>query len=176
MVRDDRPRRRDVSAARRRVYKDHWNAAKQNGSTVLARGLLDKAIGAYLKGFEADWRDAYPGVNAVTLMEVKEPPDPRREQLVPVVAYAVQRRIERGDPDYWDYATRLELAVLGRDEQAAADSLAAALAAVREVWEPETTANNLRLIREARADRGERVEWADEAEQLLLQRAQKSSS
>jgi len=115
-------------------------------------------------------------VNAVTLMEVKEPPDPRREQLVPVVAYAVQRRIERGDPDYWDYATRLELAVLGRDEQAAADSLAAALAAVREVWEPETTANNLRLIREARADRGERVEWADEAEQLLLQRAQKSSS
>jgi uncharacterized protein DUF4071 len=158
-----------------RVYKDQWNAAQQNGSTVLARGLLDKAIGAYLKGFEADWRDAYPGVNAVTLMEVKEPPDPRREQLVPVVAYGVQRRIERGDPDYWDYATRLELAVLGKDEQAAAESLAAALAAVREAWEAETTANNLRLIREARANRGESVEWADEAEQLLLQRAQKKS-
>jgi hypothetical protein len=158
-----------------RVYKDQWDAARKNGSAVLARGLLDKAIGAYLKGFEADWRDAYPGVNAVTLMEIKDPPDPRREQLVPVVAYAVQRRIERGDPDYWDYATRLELAVLAKDEQAGAESLAAALAAVREEWEPETTANNLRLIRNARHDRGEQVTWADEAEQLLLQRAQKTS-
>jgi hypothetical protein len=45
---------------------------------VLARGILDRAIGACLKGSEADWRDAYPGVNAVMLMELKEPPDPRR--------------------------------------------------------------------------------------------------
>jgi MAP3K TRAFs-binding domain len=154
-----------------RVYKDQWSAAKASGSAVLARGLLEKAIAAYLKGFEADWRDAYPGVNAVTLMEVREPPDPRREKLVPVVAYAVERRVERGDPDYWDYATRLELAVLGKDEETATEALAAALAAVREIWEPETTANNLRLIREARAERGDRVAWADDAEQVLLQRA-----
>ena len=33
--------------------------------------------------------------------------------------------------------------------------LAAALAAVREVWEPETTALNLGFIREARARRGQ---------------------
>jgi len=25
---------------------------------MLARGILDKAIGAYLSGFEAGWRDA----------------------------------------------------------------------------------------------------------------------
>jgi hypothetical protein len=154
-----------------RVYKDQWSAAKAAGSAVLARGLLEKAIAAYLKGFEADWRDAYPGVNAVTLMELRDPPDPRREQLVQIVAYAVERRIARGDPDFWDHATRLELAVLAGDETAGADSLAAALASVREVWEPETTANNLRMIREARKDRGERVAWADEAEQLLLQRS-----
>jgi MAP3K TRAFs-binding domain len=154
-----------------RVYKDQWSAAKASGSAVLARGLLEKAIAAYLKGFEADWRDAYPGVNAVTLMEVREPPDPRREKLVPVVAYAVERRVERGDPDYWDHATRLELAVLGKDEETAAEALAAALAAVREIWEPETTANNLRLIREARAERGDRVAWADEVERALLQPA-----
>src|SRR5262249_19701566 len=57
-----------------RVYKDRWEAAAKAGHAFLARGLLDKAIEAYLKGFEADWRDAYPGVNAVTLMELKEPP------------------------------------------------------------------------------------------------------
>lgn len=69
-----------------RVYKDRWDAAAKAGNSFLARGLLEKAIGAYLKGFEADWRDAFPGVNAVTLMELKEPPDPRRERIVPVVA------------------------------------------------------------------------------------------
>ena len=38
-----------------------------------ARGDLKQAIDAYRRGFEADWRDAYPGVNAVTLMEILEP-------------------------------------------------------------------------------------------------------
>jgi hypothetical protein len=138
---------------------------------MLARGLLDRAIGAYLKGFETDWRDAYPGVNAVTLMELKEPPDPRRATLVPVVRYAVERRIAAGKPDYWDHATLLELAVLGRDESGAVAALADALANVRESWEPETTARNLRLIREARERRNEHLPWAREAEDALERRA-----
>ncbi len=150
-----------------RVYKDRWEAAARDGKTSQARGLLDKAIDAYLKGFEADWRDAYPGVNAVTLMELKEPPDPCRTSLVPVVAYAVQRRIAAGNPDYWDHATRLELAVLARDEATATAALAAALAVAREVWEPETTARNLRLIREARERRGDPVPWAPSLESEL---------
>jgi tetratricopeptide (TPR) repeat protein len=151
-----------------RVYKDRWEAAAKAGQSMLARGLLDKAIGAYLKGFEADWRDAYPGVNAVTLMELKDPPDPRRGALIPVVRYAVDRRIAAGKPDYWDHATLLELAVLGNDEAGAAAALAAALAAVREPWEPETTARNLGLIREARQRRNEQVPWAAEIEDALV--------
>jgi tetratricopeptide (TPR) repeat protein len=150
-----------------RVYKDRWEAALKSGDKFLARGLLDKAIEAYLRGFEADWRDAYPGVNAVTLMELKEPPDPRREQLIPVVAYAVERRIATGKPDYWDYATRLELAVLAEDEQKATDALADALANIREKWEPETTARNLRLIREARERRHQTLSWANDIEDEL---------
>lgn len=150
-----------------RVYKDRWEAAAKAGKSMQARGLLDKAIDAYRKGFEADWRDAYPGINAVTLMELKEPPDPRRLEILPVVAYAVERKIAAGKPDYWDYATRLELAVLGKDEEKAAQALGDALAVVREVWEPETTVRNLRLIREAREKRGEDVPWAKEAEDEL---------
>jgi len=154
-----------------RVYKDRWEAALKAGEKALARGLLDKAIDAYLKGFEADWRDAYPGVNAVTLMEMKDPPDPRRERLIPVVTYAVERRIASGKPDYWDHATLLELAVLAKDQQKAESSLSDALAAVRESWEPETTARNLRLIREARERRNERIEWAEEIESELARRS-----
>ena len=54
-----------------RVYKDRW-AAEANKSRACAR-YLRQAIEAYRGGFEADWRDAYPGVNAVTLMEISSP-------------------------------------------------------------------------------------------------------
>jgi tetratricopeptide (TPR) repeat protein len=154
-----------------RVYKDRWEATLKAGDEFLADGLLDQAIDAYRKGFEADWRDAYPGVNAVTLMELKEPPDPQRIQLIPVVVYAVDRRIAAGKPDYWDYATRLELAVLGKDEQAAKAALRAALPLIREVWEPETTLRNLRLIHEARERRNETVAWGQPLEAALAARA-----
>jgi tetratricopeptide (TPR) repeat protein len=143
-----------------RVYKDRWDRAVRAGDAVRARGLLDEAIEAYLKGFETDWRDAYPGINAVTLMELRDPPDPRRGQLIPVVSYAAERRLASGEADYWDYATRLELAVLAKDEAAAGAALARALAAIREHWEPESTAGNLKMIREARDRRGDAVPWA----------------
>lgn len=154
-----------------RVYKDRWEKALQRSEVLLARGLLDRAIEAYLRGFEADWRDAYPGINAVTLMELREPPDPRRKELLPVVRYSVERRLATGQPDFWDHATRVELAVLAKDESAATTAVGDALAAVREKWEPETTARNLRLIREARDRRGEVVPWAQEIEVALAQRS-----
>ena len=122
-----------------RIYKDKWEVAYKNGDEILASGLLDQAIEAYLKGFEADWRDAYPGINAVTLMAIKELPDPRRTQIIPVVEYAIERRIATSKPDYWDYATLLELAVLSKDKQKAMKSLSNALALLRESWEAETT-------------------------------------
>jgi tetratricopeptide (TPR) repeat protein len=154
-----------------RVYKDRWEAASARGEAFLSRGLLEKAIAAYVKGFEADWRDAYPGINAVTLMELTDPPDPRRTALIPVVRYAVERRIAAGKPDYWDYATLLELAVLGAEEAAAASALGSALANVREPWEPESTARNVRLIRESRERRREPVGWALEVEAELLRKS-----
>lgn len=156
-----------------RVYKDRWEQAEKSGEKILAKSLLNKAINAYLKGFEADWRDAYPGINAITLMELKEPPDPRREKLIPVVTYAVERRVEAGKPDYWDHATLLELAVLAKNEDAALKTLGDSLASIREVWEPETTARNLRLIREAREKRDEKIQWAEEIEKELDKRTKK---
>lgn len=154
-----------------RVYKDRWDAAVAAGENLAARGWLKRAIDTYLQGFEADWRDAYPGVNAVTLMELQEPPDPRRLDLIPVVRYAVVRRVATGRPDYWDHATLLELAVLAADENGASLALCDALAAVREIWEPETTMHNLKLIREARVRRGVAVPWAQDIETELKKRA-----
>ncbi len=143
-----------------RIYKDRFDRARKTGSVFVARGELEKAIDTYLKGFETDWRDAYPGVNAVTLMELREPPDPRQKELIPVVTYAVKRKMAAGKPDYWDFATLLELGVLSRDDASVLDALSAALGHKREAWEPETTLNNVRMIAEARQSRGEIIpEW-----------------
>ncbi|MDH5298489.1 MAG: DUF4071 domain-containing protein [Desulfobulbaceae bacterium] len=154
-----------------RIYKDQWQAALQNNETALAAGHLDKAIDAYRRGFETDWRDAYPGVNLVTLLTVRNPDDPELPRLLPVVRYGVERKIAAGVPDYWDHATLLELAVLTGDEADAGTALAASLAVVREPWEPETTARNLALIRTAREARGEAPPWARKAEETLRRRA-----
>lgn len=154
-----------------RVYKDRWEQAVKEGDKLVARSLLEKAINTYLRGFEADWRDAYPGINAVTLMELRDPPDPRRDKILPVVSYAVEQKIAKGKPDYWDYATLLELAVLAKDEERATQSAGDALAAVRESWEPETTLRNLRLISQARAGRNESVPWAKDIEDALEKKA-----
>jgi len=150
-----------------RVYKDQWLKASADQSPA-SGGFLQKAIGAYLQGFESDWRDAYPGINAITLMECLEPPDPRRNELIPVVAYSVKRRLASKNPDYWDYATELEIAVLSEKIDDARNALGMAIAAVREPWEPETTANNLRMIREARERRGVNCEWVKDIEISLM--------
>ena len=156
-----------------RVYKDLWLDAETAGKRPLARGHLDRAIEAYLAGFEADWRDAYPGVNAVTLLEVRgdEASLEHQREILPIVHYAVKQRMKSEAPDYWDHATLLELAVLANDEAEAATHLARALAAVRERWEPETTATNVRIIRDARAGRGLDVDWLEEVLAALDEQA-----
>jgi MAP3K TRAFs-binding domain len=154
-----------------RVYKDRWEAERE-GSVLRAEGHLDQAIDAYRRGFEADWRDAYPGVNAVTLMEIRDPGGSVQQELLPVVRYANRRRVDGRGADYWDYATRLELGVVARDRNDAMAGARAALAVVRAPWEPESTAFNLSLIRESRAERGETVGWADELERELVRVAQ----
>jgi hypothetical protein len=151
-----------------RVYKDRWADAARQGKPSAA-GFLDRAIDAYVRGFEADWRDAYPGVNAVTLLDIRgdEPSLERKRNMLPVVRFAVAQRLKSSKPDYWDHATLLELAVLEGSEADARKHLADALACVREPFEPETTANNLSLIRGARQKRGRAEPWLDEVIQAL---------
>lgn len=153
-----------------RVYKDRWEKAVEKEDDFLAPALLDKAIDTYLRGFEADWRDAYPGVNAVTLMELKNPPDPRIKKILPVVAYSAEQNLMKGIADYWDFATLLELAVLDNNKNLAKEFTGKCLANIREVWEPKTTARNLRLIRQAREARNEEWAWIKEIEDVLLER------
>jgi hypothetical protein len=154
-----------------RIYKDRWDLAKKEGLPE-ARALLKSAVDTYLAGFEADWRDAYPGVNAVTLMEMMPKPDPRQVEILPVVRYSAARKAAKA-PDYWDHATLLELAVLARDADAADEKLGEALAVARAAWELQTTARNLGLIREMRQARGEETAWIKQLEDTLNERGRR---
>jgi tetratricopeptide (TPR) repeat protein len=152
-----------------RIYKDRWDLARKE-SRPEARSLLRRAIDTYLDGFQADWRDAYPGVNAVSLMEMQDKRDPRQAQVLPVVRYSATRKKEKA-ADYWDYATLLELAVLANDRDDSEEQLGEAIAVARAAWEVESTARNLGLIRKARLDRGEDPGWIEELEAELLRAA-----
>lgn len=156
-----------------RVYKDRWLKAVEADDPFTAEGELDKAIETYRKGFEADWRDAYPGINAVTLMEIKEPPDEARLDILPVVRYAALRRAESPSADYFDFATLLEIDVLTKNEDEGKKMAGKALSAIRATWEPETTLKNLRMIREARKRRGEdEPPWIGQVMQALEKKSQ----
>jgi len=145
-----------------RVYKSQWAKAGEARDETNARRFLLQAVDAYVRGFEADWRDVYPGVNALTLLDIQGGTSAlaTKNRLLPVVRYAVEQRL-RGTPDYWDQATMLELAVLADDREAAFDALDALLVVEPESWQPTSTAGNLRMNRDARRGRGQHSDWLE---------------
>ena len=157
-----------------RIHKDLWDSVRHSDERT-ARGYLKQAIDAYRRGFEADLRDAFPGINAATLLDVlgSDQAKADRDKLLPVVRFAVEQRLRAKEPDYWDYATMLEIAVLGSDRNLASECLDSALARVKETWMPETTSRNLCLIREFRAVRKEDVAWLDDIIAALDKKAGK---
>jgi MAP3K TRAFs-binding domain len=144
-----------------RIYKSQWMAAMSAHDLPKAREFLVKAVRAYTRGFETDWRDVYPGINAITLLEVQggEKALRQKERLLPVVRFAAEQRLGGANPTYWDHATILELAVLASDVEKALDVLDDVVATYTESFQPETTAGNLRIIDEGRRRRGMSTEW-----------------
>jgi hypothetical protein len=105
------------------------------------------------------------------LLDIEGSPESekRKRTLLPLVRFAVAQRIATSQPDYWDYATLLELEVIAGNEEEARKRLPEALAHVREHWEPETTAANLGYILDARVARGGEWGWVSEIIHSLKQ-------
>ena len=152
-----------------RVYKDRWETARSHGHHTLASALLTKAIDSYVRGFEADWRDHYPGINAVELMWVRDPTDEQINRLLPVVRYSAERAAASGVPTYWEYATLLEIAVLERNHAEAEKWLGAALAATPTPMEIDTTLQSLTRIRKATKHPRAQTIWLNDIEHQLTQ-------
>jgi hypothetical protein len=113
-----------------------------------AADALDEAIDAYARGFNADPRDFYPGVNLVTLLACRQTPEDLShiEELLPVVSFAVGRKGGLRTKDYWVLATVLEVAAIAGDESRGRRALSAMLDTEPAEWMRDTTVDNLQLI------------------------------
>ncbi len=129
-----------------RVYKDRYKAAEAGDSAK--QGYLDKAIKAYIKGFEAEPMDYYPGVNAITLLLLKNTPESKAEidRLLPLVMFSVLRKGGAESSDYWTLATVLELAFVSNNRDLVNKVLPRLLATDAQGWMFKTTLGNLKLI------------------------------
>lgn len=154
-----------------RVHKDRYKEEKEKGS-IIASAALNDAISAYIKGFESDPRDYYPGVNAITLLIEKGDAKALKEadRLAPLVSFAVVRRGGANSSNYWDLATVLELACMVNDWSAARRVLPKTLSVVKESWMLKTTMNNLSMLKQARARQGKSSSELDEIIEHLQQR------
>ncbi len=141
-----------------RVYKDRW---KNETNSIQKESWLRKAIETYVKGYETDIRDAYPGINAVTLMSLLDETDPRLDMLLSVVFFAVQQRLNQKTPDYWDYATLMELEVIAHNQKGAKEALLKALPLATEDWMKETTQATMIMLRDKWKAQGEDIVWLD---------------
>ena len=140
-----------------RVYKDYWQENISN--ETLSKEYLQKAINIYLDGFKFNLKDAYPGINALTLMDIAQ--DDRFDSIYPSVLFAVKQKM-KDSTDYWDYATLLELYILKNDKLNANDILSEVTIHIREDWEVKTTINNLKIILNRRNKNGEDIRWIED--------------
>ena len=145
-----------------RIHKDIYKEAAQTGR-ITAAAALDNAIDAYTKGFEADPRDYYPGVNAINLLMQKDDTEALKKvvRLLPLVSFAVERRGGASSGNYWDLATDLELACIGEDWATANRILPKVILAATNSFETATTLGNLRLLKKARERTGREVAKLD---------------
>jgi hypothetical protein len=138
------------------IYKRQFEEFVAAGDDRAAAASLDAGIAAYKAGLEADPRDAYPGINLLTLLLRRGAPGDQQTvaEVAPVVAFAVARRGAIGSGDYWDVATVLELAVIQADWSTAERALGRIALLRTEPWMLETTAENLEILGEALARHG----------------------
>ena len=139
-----------------RIYKDLWQEAKKRDD-LSADGFLEQAIETYIRGFEVEPLDYYPGINALTLLVAKGGNEAMAQhaQLAPLVTFAAVRKGGEKASDYWTLATMIELGCHSRDVTLAMRCLPRAVAFVQkssEAWMLKTTRDNLQLIAERFGD------------------------
>ncbi len=143
-----------------RIFKDRWEqSVGQIGRAVAAPAWLDRAIDAYERGFETDWRAHYPGINAVHLMWIRNRADKRWEELLHVVRFSAMRAVRSAKPHYWDFATLMEAAIYRGDMDDATKWLGKAITSEPKPMEANSTLETIQRLRRILDPRGDDPTW-----------------
>jgi tetratricopeptide (TPR) repeat protein len=150
----------EVTGLLARALKDQWRKRRSEGNLTAAHESLQRAATTYAEGFRREPALYYQGLNAVELLHIlgDEQSLTLRDELLPLVQTSLERAAEKSS-DYWTTASLLELAVV-RGSQAEAEDLARqVLENSTARWEIETTAQQLRLLSDAKGEAGNQPEW-----------------
>jgi len=116
------------------------------------KGWLKKAIKAYQDGYDAGPSDYYPGINLLNLLATTKADVALYNKYLPIVSYAIERRIQQQPNDYWAQASGMELEILRGNKDAAMDYLQAAKASRHYPWEIASTAESLQRIKKQKEE------------------------
>lgn len=135
--------------------------AKAEGiSKFQADGFYEASINAYKAGFDSNPNDYYPGINLLNLLFTTAYSDEWFNKYIPLVAYAIERRIAQKPGDYWAQASGMELEVLRNNKKTATEYLRKALACEPLPWEKKSSFNSLKNIYKQKQDNNEPgIEW-----------------
>lgn len=125
-------------------------------SPFQAKGYINKAVNAYQSGFDSNPAFYYPGINLVTLLFDNNDKTAKElfEKYVPLVAYAIDRRIKNKPGDYWANASGLQLEIMRGNENNAYDYLSKTLSCDCFPWEKKSTYDGLENLYQKNKDKG----------------------
>lgn len=143
-----------------RIHKDRYKELLPVAPAA-AETALDAAIDSYTRGFLADFRNCYPGVNAVTLLATKGTREAlnQAKELSRHVAFALAAGGALDSVDYWNLASVLEVAVLNKDESTAHAALRRLEYVGGAPWTYRSTSENLEHLRVAHKRDGDEPPW-----------------
>jgi len=150
-----------------RIHKERWQEALKDGKSLAAKAHLNKAIETYMAGYDNDPRNYYPGINALTLMYVRDEKDKAVSSLLPVIKFTTQRCTNLLPEDYWAKATLLELAVLENDPDGAVAAVEGMITLKPEAWMKQSTLQNIDLIYNHTPDNETKLGWIEEIKSSL---------
>jgi hypothetical protein len=144
------------------VYKKKAKQVAAN-DPLAEKGWLKKAIKAYQEGYDAGPADYYPGINLLNLLATTKSDPALYDKYLPLVSYAIERKVQQQPNDYWAQASGMELEILKGNTEKAMDYLQAAKASTHYPWEIASTLDSLVRIKKQKQEiNSPDVVWLDE--------------
>lgn len=116
------------------LWREATTPAKRRQSAIEEKALLQMALEGYLRGFEADVRNHYVGINALGLLHLqvhlglRAADDPQLTLLTGAVRFAAQAASRRDEDPFFAYATLADLEVFSGTADSATEAYRTACA------------------------------------------------